>query len=226
MRSCRFNVVVFIIISFFFFLKDLCLGRGMKMHKQQSADHGTETQAQNSLCISTCLCYISIMLFHFFFCTLRPSEEDWCNVHRPLYWANLHAVHSTHINLGLTENNRAYSYLCLPSSQATSVSCKTAHFHKSNPVPFPHCSKDFFPVYSWWIRIRQVFYPWRLCRFSKASNSDNSGRQSGFDLQWEIIKRVLIHGQSLVHKILSHLSRKDKWEKCSYLFLGLLQHKA
>lgn len=45
-----------------------------------------------------------------------------------------------------------------------------------------------------------------------ATNSCNSGRKPGLNLQREFIKCVLIHDQSLIQKVLGNLEKKDKTE--------------
>lgn len=75
-------------------------------------------------------------------------------------------------------------------------------------ILFPSCSEKFFFQLSldWWDHVGVLpFWGSRFSRLPQATNSSNSGGKPGLYLQWEIVERILIHDQSLIHKVLGHL---------------------
>lgn len=196
-------------------------------HRQQHRDTSSDISLSHYLYMLH-LCY-SVMstVFHPFTsclsCTPRLSEEVWCHVQHTLDWGmisthrdmsfpqNPHATQPKPFPLVLLEDNQSDTLEILSLSHAPFVSCKT--------LKLPHTAV-FICVVSISMSLSQNFLlideiTWACCplgsRFGRlplATNSCNSGRKPGFDLQRQIIECVFIHDQSLIQKVLGHLDTK------------------
>lgn len=210
------------------------------MHRQQNTDNSTETQAQTSLCHTICICYISVMstVFHPFtpcsqpFLYSRPSEEVWCHVNHTRLRNDEHTqrhVISSKPSLNATKTFSScsawrQSVQHLKNSHALAVS-SLSNWNLSLQFlsllfPFP-CSSQTKLINQDFLLIDEIMWACcpRGCRFDRlplATNSCNSGRKPGLDLQREIIECVFIHDQSLIQKVLGHLDRNIKGGRHSF----------
>lgn len=165
------------------------------------------------------------------FCTLRNCDVRCTTLSTEEWWAHIATCHffktlmqfskttlsscspwrqSVHHLRNSYPDPYSYSHHCLVKLSSL-FNCPQDISRFSFLFPFP-CHPQNFTISSWLMRLcgRVALGGPGLERLPLATNSCNSGRKPGFDLQREIIEGIFIHDQSLIQKVLGNLDRKNE----------------